>query len=50
MVAAFLVLGTLPLIAIAVFSFRALDRMNEGVADSFRATSQAIIAGDHRHR
>ncbi len=43
LVIAFLVLGTLPLIAIAVFSFRALDRMNEGVADSFRATSQAII-------
>ena len=43
LVISFLILGILPLVAIAVFSFRALNRLNDSVADSFRATSQAII-------
>ncbi len=43
LVLAFILLGTIPLVVIALFSFRALNHMNESVADSYRAASQSML-------
>jgi methyl-accepting chemotaxis protein len=43
LIVAFLVLGTVPLAIMAIFSFRALTAMGDRVSDSFRASSVAAI-------
>jgi hypothetical protein len=43
LVLSFLILGIVPLATIAVFAFLALNKMNESVTDSFRATSKSMI-------
>ena len=43
LVIAFLVLGTLPLIVMSVFSLANLSRLNDAASDSYRATSQTTI-------
>jgi methyl-accepting chemotaxis protein len=43
LIVAFLVLGTVPLAIMAIFSFRALTAMGDRVRDSFRASSVAAL-------
>lgn len=43
LIVAFLVLGTVPLAIMAIFSFRALTAMGDHVRDSFRASSVAAL-------
>ena len=43
LIIAFLALGTIPLVVMALFSFRSLGRLNEAVTDSYRASSQTTI-------
>ena len=40
---AFLVLGTVPLAIMAVFSFRSIGKLNDSVSSSYRDASQATI-------
>jgi methyl-accepting chemotaxis protein len=49
LVISFLIFGALPLIALAFFSFRALDHLNESIADSYRASSESMIESIDRN-
>ncbi len=43
LVLSFLIFGALPLILLALFSFRAMDKLNESIADSYRTASDSVI-------
>ncbi len=43
LVSAFLVLGSVPLIGMAIFSFTNLAQLNDTASDSYRASSQTVI-------